>query len=160
MAALTVSVALSSGCGGTDGMTSCPGGATTYALDGTYTTNTASNLVDGCGEGLMPMNLEGARMIQHDEASGVVTISSAQGAVLAAGPVNCNKGKLTFGPSTLANVSCSWTSSRTVEFEATGDYRVTIQVTDDRSDTKQAMGGAPCMMPASCTTRFTLTLAR
>ena len=143
-----------------DAAAACPGGAQTFAIDGTYATIVASSLQDGCNEGLMPADLQGARVVKLDVATGIVTISSAQGgSVLGAGPVKCNQGALSLGPSTLNNGQCEWTSTRTLDFKATGDYQVTVNFTDDRTNVKTVAGGQ-CNQPASCTLKFQLTMAR
>lgn len=171
LATLALPVLLTASCGGvgdifgSDGGTNdvCPAGTTLYAVGSNYTTVVVSNLVDGCQEGLTTTTpgLTAARTVSYDKASGIVSVTGTQSAtLLGSGPVKCNTGTLTYGPATVDNGSCTWTTTRTLGFKATGDYNVTLDLTDDRTNTKQTAGGATCMQPASCTTKFTLTMTK
>lgn len=158
------------GCGGvddifgSDGGTNnnvCPTGTTLYSIGGNYATVVASNIQDGCNEGLQASNLQAARTIVYDVQSGAATVTSTNsGTQLGTGSVRCNKGMLVYGPATIENSSCRWTTDRTVDFVATGNYQVTLAVTDNRSSTQQVANGPQCGQPASCTTRFTLTMSK
>lgn len=163
LATLAVPALLAISCGGGDNLLgSCPSGTTPYSVAATYTQITASNIVDGCKEGLTPMNLMGQRVVSYtDMANGIITVYTSQMIALGSGPVKCNTGTLTFGPTTLDDTICNWTTTRTVEFKATGDYQVTINVTDDRSNSKTSSGSSvACPQPATCTTKFTLTMSK
>lgn len=163
-------LALASGCGGIDdilgsdgGTGACPAGTTLYPIGGNYTTVVASNIVENCNENLAAnaTNLQNARTIVYDVASGLATVTSTNsGTQLGQGPVRCNKGTLTYGPATLSTSSCQWTTNRTVDFIATGDHQVTLNVSDDRTGTAQVQGGPTCGQPSSCKVSFTLTMSK
>lgn len=163
LATLAVPPLLATSCGGGDNLLgSCPPGTTPYSVAATYTQITASNIVDGCKEGLTLVDLMGQRVVSYaDMANGIITIYNSQMIELGSGPVKCNTGTLSFGPRTLDDTVCNWTTTRTVEFKATGNYQLTINVTDDRSNSKTSLGSsAACPQPATCTSKFTLTMSK
>lgn len=171
LATLALPVLLTASCGGvsdifgSDGGSTdvCPTGTTLYAVGSTYTNVVVSQITDGCQEGLTPTTagLTASRNVTYDKTSGIVTVtSSSSGTLLGSGPVKCNTGTLTYGPASVDNGSCTWTTTRSLDFRATGDYNLTVALTDDRTNTKQTAGGATCMQPSSCTTRFTLTMTK
>lgn len=173
LATLALPVLFAAGCGGvgdifgTDGGSNdvCPAGTTLYAVGATYTNVVVSQITDGCGSGLTPTspNLTAARNVVYDKTSGIVTVTSmANGTLLGSGPVKCNTGTLTYGPMNLDDGDCNWVTTRTLDFKATGDYNLTLSLTDDHTSIKTStMAGASCKQPTpSCTNKFTLTMTK
>ena len=104
-----------------------------------------------------------ARNVVYDKTSGIVTVTSmANGTLLGQGPVKCNTGTLNYGPMNVDDNNCNWTTTRTLDFKATGDYNITLNLTDDRTNIKTSTAaGASCKQPTpSCTNKFTLTMTK
>ena len=136
--------------GGTGG--ACPSGVTIYRVaNGMYPAvpGSASFVSDGCNTGIAASALESARTVQND-AQGNVTLYAADGStIIGSGPVRCNTGTLSYGPTTISDGVCRFTANYSVSFTATADNAFTVQVTQQRSQS-QSEPGQNCQQPPSC----------
>lgn len=160
---LAVAAAVSAGCGlndifnTTDGGTgACPSNVTLYRIPtGTYTTMSAQVTSDTCKDGVMPADLMKNRTVENDTTAGSIIVKGATGAELGRGPVRCNTGTITFGPSTIDDGLCRYTTTRTSTITVIADSTFTLNFKDDRSNT---MNVNNCPQPATCTVSWTATM--
>lgn len=153
--------------GGTDmgsNTGNCPAGTTLFRVqNGLYnmvTPGGVSAIQDGCSLGLNETNLSSQRNVVNDLTAGTITVTSQDGsAILGTGPVACNAGTLSFGPSTLETGPCQYTSTRTSAFTLTADNTFTLAYQETRSNFK-SVAGMSCTTVAPCNIAFTLKMSK
>jgi len=146
-------------CGGTspanDASATCSNGSPRYALNGTYTTVTASEISDGCNLGITATDLSVPRTLTI--TNDTLDFSTSGGASLANGINGCNSASLSFNGA-LSDSSCTYEVSRTAAVTVTGDHAVTVQMTENRSNFRTAAGGSPCQQTVACSIGYKLTM--
>jgi len=148
------------GCANKDmGDTICPPNTTLFRLqNGLYSTTNVSGIQDGCSLGLTTTSLSSQRNVVNDTATATATITSQDNStILGAGPVKCNAGVLTYGPTTLETGACRYESTRSSNFTLTADNTFTLQYTETRSKF-MSVPGMNCTIVAPCNIAFTLTM--
>jgi len=144
--------------GGVDsGSGACPQGTGTIfqVKDSVYpaVTGSATILNDGCSTGLTATDLEKTRTVKND-SQGNITLYSADGTtIIGSGPVRCNSGTLSYGPTSISDGYCRFDSSITVDLKITAANAFTMKVTQNRSNTMKE-AGMTCPQPASCTVSY------
>lgn len=131
-----------------------------YLLEsGTYqpVLGSASIILDSCGTGITPDDLEKSRVLQHDGTGQITVLASDGTSQIGTGSVICNNGTLVYGPISLTNGKCQWRSRNVTEFTATADNRFDIVLTQYRDFTFQVMGGMTCTQPQECVFKFKIS---
>jgi len=141
--------------GGTGG--ACPTGTTIYRVaDNTYPAVTGSAQInsDTCNTGISASQLETMRRVKND-ANGNITVYSADGStIIGTGPVRCNTGTLTYGPTQITDGVCRFNAEYSVSFTATADNAFTVQVTQTRTNS-MSEAGQTCTQPQqSCAVSY------
>jgi hypothetical protein len=163
LSTLALAVAVSAGCGigdifnPTDGGTGvCPAGVQLFRIPtGSYTTMSAQVSMDTCQDGVMPADLMRNRTVENDTSTGNIIVKGATGAELGRGPVRCNTGMLTYGPMTIDDGFCRYTTTRASTITVTADATFTLNFRDDRSNT---MNVNNCPQPMTCTVSWSATM--
>ena len=139
----------------------CSAGTTLFRLQtGLYNTANVSGIQDGCNLGLNTTTLSSQRSVVNDVNTGTVTITSQDGsAILGSGPVKCNMGVLTYGPTLLQTGACRYESTRSSNFTLTADNTFTLQYTETRSKF-MSVPGMNCTIVAACNIAFTLIMSK
>lgn len=150
------------GCANKDmGDTICPPNTTLFRLqNGLYNTTAVSGIQDGCNLGLNATVLSSQRNVVNDVSMGTVTITSQDGStILGTGPVKCNTGVLTYGPTVLQSGACRYESTRASNFVLSADNTFALQFTEARSKFS-SVPGMNCTIVAPCNIAFTLTMSK
>lgn len=130
----------------------CACGITIYrASSGSYPAVAGSGAIvsDTCLTGVMGSQLETQRLLKND-SMGNITVSSADGSIIiGTGPVRCNTGTLTSGPTVISDGICRFTANYKVTFTLTADNAFDIMTTQSRSNTTSEPG-QNCQQPLSC----------
>jgi len=144
---------------GTD--VTCPANTTLFRVqNGLYDTKSVSNIQDGCNLGLNSTNLSSQRNVVNDLTAGTITLTSQDGStILGTGPVKCNAGTLTYGPTTLETGPCRYESTRSSNFVLSADNTFTLQYTETRSKFT-SVPGMSCTIVAPCNIAFTLNMSK
>jgi len=139
----------------------CSAGTTLFRLqNGLYNTTAVSGIQDGCNLGLNATVLSSQRNVVNDVTMGTVTITSQDGStILGTGPVKCNTGVLTYGPTVLQSGACRYESTRTSNFVLSADNTFALQFTEARSKFS-SVPGMNCTIVAPCNIAFTLTMSK
>ena len=164
LSTLALTVAVSAGCGldgvfnNTDMPTACPASLTLFRIPtGTYTTSAVQVTQDTCNTPpLTPAELMTNRTVENDTTAGNIVVKGSTGAELGRGPVRCNTGQLTFGPSVINDTACSYTTTRTSTIQVTADATFTLTFSDSRTMVTNVNN---CKIPASgCTVSWSATM--
>lgn len=130
-----------------------------YLLEsGTYqpVLGSASIILDSCGTGITPDDLEKSRVLQHDGTGQITVLASDGTSQIGTGPVICNKGTLVYGPISITNGQCRYRAEYVVDFTATSDNRFDMVVTQSRSFTMTEVG-MTCTQPQACVFKFKIS---
>jgi len=167
LALLALPALFATACGGDlfdlpdSGTGACPSGVVPNQIKtGIYKATNVKVISETCNLGVTAADISGDRKITND-ANGNITLQSADSAtILGTGPVRCNKGTLSFGPTTLANSSCQYAASSLTDFTSTGANTFDAIITQDRANSMQVSMGPTCKQPIgqSCTVKYSMTL--
>lgn len=113
----------------------------------------ATIVSDTCQTGITASALETSRSLKND-AMGNITIYAADNTtIIGTGPVRCNTGTLTAGPTVFSDGVCRFSASNKTDFTLTADNAFNITVTQSRSNS-MSEPGQNCQQPATCTIMY------
>lgn len=138
---------------------SCSGGTVYQIQTGSYMTQMAQVLMDGCNLGLTATDFMTNRTVMND-AMGNITLYAADGSTsLGVGPVRCNQGQLVMSqPITLSDGPCTFLQTSTVNMTVTSANTFSVEITYSRAYMNTA--GMTCTKPSNCTIRFSATMKK
>lgn len=111
---------------------------------------------DTCRTGITGPQLESVRQLQNDFTGNITLYATNGSTVIGAGPVRCNKGVLSSGPTVVSDGVCRYTVNYSVDFTVTAGNAFTATVTQSRSESSSETGMF-CVQPATCALRFTVS---